>query len=201
MKHIKKYESEILSGGSSGLAGTSSLPYNKGFYQYGANTGQPGIAFTPNSEPTINSYKKNKYKKKKLKYTMKKFKEFIKEDATSTIGNSNGMGAIVAAQPSANPGSLNSVDSIPGSGDIGNSFGNTYMKNITTLKKKKKRKGKRKRVESYDGFNYSNENIEIDNFTARYYDDFDDEEEPANEQDLLNITKENIRKVQLYEKN
>ena len=197
MKYIKKYESEVSSGNASGKAGVSSLPFNKGFYNYG-NTGEPGITFTPSSEPTIGSYKKMKHSKKNLKNKMKKFKEFIKEDATA--GNTGGMGAVVAAIPSATPGSVNSADSIPGSGDIGMPLTGAYMKSAPNMRKRKGKKYKMKKLKSYDGFNPKNENIEIDNFTARYYDNFDDEEEPANEQDLLNITKENIRKIQLYEK-
>jgi len=47
--------------------------------------------------------------------------------------------------------------------------------------------------------NFKQYNESIDNFTARYYDNYDDEEPPATESDLMNINKENIRKVQMYE--
>lgn len=43
-----------------------------------------------------------------------------------------------------------------------------------------------------------NEIEEIDNFTARYYDLFDDEEEPANEKDLINFNERN-KKIQMFE--
>lgn len=42
------------------------------------------------------------------------------------------------------------------------------------------------------------EDLEIDNFTARYYDLFDDEEEPANEKDLINFNERN-KKIQMFE--
>lgn len=200
MKYIKKYESEVSSGNASGKVGSSSLPFGKGFYETG-NTGGHGIAFTPSSEPTIGSYKKMKHSKKNLKKKMKKIKKFeffLKEDATATAGNTGGMGAVVAATPSSTPGDV--AGSVPGSGDIGQPLDVAYMKSTPKLKKRKDKKYKMKKIQSYDGFNPKNENIEVDNFTARYYDNFDDEEEPANEQDLMNITKENIRKVQLYEK-
>lgn len=75
----------------------------------------------------------------------------LREDATATAGNSGGMGNVVAAQPSINPGSVNSVDSIPGSGDIGQVFG-TYMKPALNLRKDK-RKGKgMKKLTSFANF-------------------------------------------------
>lgn len=43
-----------------------------------------------------------------------------------------------------------------------------------------------------------NENVDVDNFTARYYDNFDDEEEPANETDLINFDSGN-KKIQMFE--
>jgi hypothetical protein len=67
---------------------------------------------------------------------MKKFKEYIKEDACATLGNTGGMGAVISAQPSATPGSVNASDSIAGSGDIGQLFG-TYAKPALKTKKKK----------------------------------------------------------------
>lgn len=101
---------------------------------------------------------------------MKKFKEFLKEDALSTMGNSGGMGAIVAAQPSATPGNVNAPDSISGSGDIGQTLG-TFMKTgAYGFSPKKKRKKKNRKIENFETF-------EIDNFTAKYYDNFDDEDD------------------------
>jgi hypothetical protein len=65
---------------------------------------------------------------------MKKFKEF-NEDACATMGNANGMGAVVAAQPSSTPGDVSG--GTPGSGDVGQTLG-TYTKPASKLKKKKK---------------------------------------------------------------
>jgi hypothetical protein len=42
------------------------------------------------------------------------------------------------------------------------------------------------------------EDLDIDNFTARYYDDYDDEEPTANEEDLNEFSPKN-RKIQMYE--
>lgn len=125
---------------------------------------------------------------------MKKFEEFIKEDATATAGNTGGMGAVVAAQPSSTSGDV--AGSSIGSGDIGQTLG-TYYKPTINMKKEKKKK--LKRVTSFEDFQHKNESSEIDNLTARYYDDFDDEEEPATESDLNNFDQKNIRKIQLYE--
>lgn len=77
---------------------------------------------------------------------MKKFEEFIAEDAYATMGNSNGMGAVVAAQPSSTPGDV--ADSTPGSGDIGKPLG-TYSKSAPNLKKDKKKK---KNIKSFKKF-------------------------------------------------
>jgi hypothetical protein len=125
---------------------------------------------------------------------MKKFEEFLKEDATATAGNTGGMGAVVAAQPSSTPGDV--AGSTMGSGDIGQTLG-IYTKPAINLKKKKKKK--LKRVTSFEDFQSKNESVEVDNLTARYYDDFDDEEEPATESDLNDFNQKNIRKIQLYE--
>lgn len=62
-----------------------------------------------------------------------KIKRF-NEDATATMGNTGGMGAVVAAQPSSTPGDV--AGSTPGSGDIGHGIG-VYTKSMQ--KKKKKR--------------------------------------------------------------
>ena len=70
---------------------------------------------------------------------MKKFKEYIKEDATATLGNTGGMGSIVSAQPSATPGAVNAPDSTTGSGDIGQTLG-TYTKPALKLRKDKKKR-------------------------------------------------------------
>jgi len=69
---------------------------------------------------------------------MKKFEEFLVEDACATMGNTGGMGAVSAAQPSGTPGDV--AGSTPGSGDIGQLLG-TYMKTPLNMKK---RKGKHK---------------------------------------------------------
>ena len=69
---------------------------------------------------------------------MKKFEEFITEEAYATIGNSNGMGAVVSAHPSSTPGDV-SGSSI-GSGDIGSKPFGTYSKTSPNLKKDKKKK-------------------------------------------------------------
>lgn len=102
---------------------------------------------------------------KNITYNMKKFKEFIKEDATATAGNTGGMGAVVAAIPSGTPGDV--AGSTPGSGDIGATLG-TYSKSPAKWSNKKKKNKKLKSFEDYES--------EIDNFTARYYDNFDDED-------------------------
>lgn len=68
---------------------------------------------------------------------MKKFKEYIKEDATATMGNTGGMGAVVAAQPSSTPGDVSG--GVAGSGDIGQLLG-TYMKTPVKMKKGKHKK-------------------------------------------------------------
>jgi hypothetical protein len=65
---------------------------------------------------------------------MKKFEEFIIEDATATMGNTGGMGAVVAAQPSGTPGDV--AGSTAGSGDIGQLLG-TYTKPTLNMKKRK----------------------------------------------------------------
>jgi len=123
---------------------------------------------------------------------MKKFEDFIIEDATATAGNSGGMGPVISAQPGINPGTQGTT----GSGDIGQTLG-TYTKPAIKLKKDKKKK--LKRVTSFEDFQSKNESVEVDNLTARYYDDFDDEEEPATESDLNDFNQKNIRKIQLYE--
>ena len=125
---------------------------------------------------------------------MKKFEEFILEDATATLGNVGGMGVMISAQPGSVPGTQGTT----GSGDIGQTLG-IYSKPATNLKKAKKKK--LKRVTSFDDFQPKNESSDVDNLTARYYDDFDDEEEPATESDLNNFDQKNIRKIQLYENN
>lgn len=103
---------------------------------------------------------------------MKKFKDFIIEDAAATAGNSSGMGAVVAANPSSSAGDV--AGSSIGSGDIGQTLG-TYTKPRLNLKKRKeKKKEKKKKLENLDTFFDYHENI--DNFTAKYYDNFDDED-------------------------
>ena len=80
---------------------------------------------------------------------MKNFEEFIVEDATATMGNTGGMGAVVAAQPSGTPGDVSG--SIAGSGDIGQTLG-TYMKTPLNMKKRKDGKYKMKKIQSFAGF-------------------------------------------------
>jgi len=218
-------------------------------------------------------------------------KKFIKEDACATAGNANGMGGVVAANPSSTPGDV--AGGTIGSGDVGQTLG-TYTKSIPKLKKGKKKKKKLnessysdfkrsyieeieqsiklliKLQENEDNINYEkvekrlnvydvnvqgkidewiydtpsideivefairnqdkfgteprmilsaiedfaqacniyidfdedeyDEDIDenVDNFTARYYDDFDDEEEAANELELQEFNPKN-RKIQLFE--
>ena len=81
---------------------------------------------------------------------MKKFEEFIVEDATATMGNTGGMGAVVAAQPSGTPGDV--AGSTPGSGDIGQTISGAYMKSAPNLRKRKDGKYKMKKIKSYDNF-------------------------------------------------
>lgn len=77
------------------------------------------------------------------------FTEYLKEqagsgDAAGGVGfatlNSNGMGNIVAPQPSVIPG--NTQGSTIGSGDIANRIGPYYKQIIKTHKKKKSKKKK-----------------------------------------------------------
>ncbi len=175
---MKIIESEVSTGNMSGNAGVPSIPFNRGFHFYGGNNGSPGIKFTPDGEPSFKSYKSMKHSKKNLKKRMKKiklFKDYLKEDATVSAGNTGGMGNVVGSIPSSIPGDV--AGSIPGSGDIGQTFG-TFMKpNTFGLKKKKKKKNKMKKIESYDNF-------QIDNFTAKYYDNYDDEDDSKLRNDI-----------------
>lgn len=158
---MKINESEVSSGNASGKAGVASLPFGRGYYSSGGNNGAPGITFTPSGEPSYKTYKSMKHSKKNLKklkrfkeyinenisqkslvnllnnQLMKKFKEFINEDASATMGNSNGMGAVVSAQPSSTPGDVGG--SSIGSGDIGSKPFGIYSKSSTRLKKDKKK--------------------------------------------------------------
>ena len=191
---MKIFESEVSTGNASGKAGVPSIPFGRGFYQSG-NNGAFGTTFTPSGEPTSTTYKSMKHSKKNLKKKMKKFNKF-NEDATATAGNTGGMGNVVAAVPSSTPGDV--AGSIPGSGDIGQSLGGAFMKSAPNLRKRKDGKYKMKKLKSYDGFNPLKESEDIDNFTARYYDNFDDEEETANENDLINFDGRN-KKIQMFE--
>jgi len=156
---MKKFESsEISSGNASGKAGTGSLPFNKGYYQ-SKNNNDFGVNFIPSGEPSFKNYKSLRHSKKNLKKRMKKFKNFLKEDAFATAGNTGGMGAVVAAQPSSTPGAVNAIDSIPGSGDIGHSFG-TYTK----FPNRKKKKGKMKNILSFKNFNPKNESKQFEEY-------------------------------------
>jgi hypothetical protein len=87
---------------------------------------------------------------------IKKFNEYIKESegggvAVSTLSNTNGMGNVVAPQPSSSPGDVSG--SISGSGDIpaydmGNKFDFPF--------KSKKKKGKKKKEKNKWGSDYKN---------------------------------------------
>jgi len=164
---MKIFESEVSSGNASGKAGISSLPNNPsrgGYMVSGGNNGMPGITFTPSGEQRSNSYSDYVDKKDSKKHSintlkkieelkkkkMKKFKQFIKEDANATMGNSNGMGAVVAAQPGSSPGEQGTI----GSGDIGQPLG-AYSKSAPNLRKRKDGKYKMKKLTSYDNFNNS----------------------------------------------
>lgn len=98
---------------------------------------------------------KNEYKKffpdndvpKVLESSVMKFNEYIKENdggvANATLGNTGGMGNVVAPQPSSIPGDV--AGSTPGSGDIpaydmGNRFDFPYKKRKKSKKKKKNKK-------------------------------------------------------------
>jgi len=131
---MKINESEVSTGNASGKSGIPSIPFGRGYYQSGGNNGAPGVAFTPNGEPSYKTYKSMKHSKKNLKKKMKKFEEFIIEDACATLGNTGGMGAVVSAQPSSTPGDV--AGGTIGSGDIGASLGSTAK-----WKKKKKKNG------------------------------------------------------------
>lgn len=184
---MKIFEEGTISGNATGKGGGASLPFNKGYYQSG-NSGEPGITFTPTGEDTVKTYKMMKHSKKNMKKKkMKHLKKF--EDANATAGNTGGMGNIVSAIPSSTPGDI--AGSTPGSGDIGHSFG-TFIKSAPNLKKKNK---KMKKLQTFSNFVKE----EIDNFTARYYDNYDDEEPAANEDDLQEFSPKN-KKIQMYEK-
>jgi len=91
---------------------------------------------------------------KEIDESVKSFNDFITEGdgggvAYATAGNSGGMGAIVAPQPSAIPGDV--AGSTIGSGDraaydMGTHFG--FNKNDNPLKKKKKKKKSKKSIKS-----------------------------------------------------
>ena len=78
---------------------------------------------------------------------MKKFEEYLSEDACATLGNTGGMGSVVSAQPSSTPGDV--AGGVAGSGDIGSSFA-TSVKSAPKLKKRKK-------LKSYSDFKPSKE--------------------------------------------
>jgi len=83
---------------------------------------------------------------------IKNFKKFIKEDATATLGNSNGMGNVVSANPSSTPGDV--ADSSIGSGDIGQTLG-TFSKDTTKKKKFSKKKiSKKKDLKKKENFSH-----------------------------------------------
>ncbi len=71
---------------------------------------------------------------------IKNFKQFIKEDATATLGNISGMGNVVSANPSSTPGDVGG--SSIGSGDIGQTLKTYTKKSLNSKKKRKKKKNK-----------------------------------------------------------
>jgi len=99
-------------------------------------------------------HEKPKEEIKEIVESVKSFNDFITEGegggvAYATAGNSGGMGAIVAPQPSAIPGDV--AGSTIGSGDkaaydMGTHFG--FNKNDNPLKKKKKKKKSKKSVKT-----------------------------------------------------
>ena len=103
---------------------------------------------------------------------MLNFKDFIKEDATITAGNTGGMGPVVSSQPGNSPGETGTI----GSGDIGASLGTFTKKPANIYKKKKKKKEMLKKMKRIKNFENFEQEIQVDNFTARYYDNFDDED-------------------------
>lgn len=194
---MKIFEAEVSTGNASGKAGISSIPFGRGYYQSG-NNGALGISFTPSEEPSIKSYKIMKHSKKniKKKRKMKNFEEFLNEDACATAGNTGGMGAVVAAQPSSTPGDV--AGGTKGSGDIGASLGTftkTAAKSVIGQKLVKKKKAKSpKMITSFANFNPMKESEEISNNTARWFDNYDDEE------DAFEVNDENdIKKTQMFE--
>jgi hypothetical protein len=149
---MKIIESEVSTGNASGKGGGGSLPFGRGYYNFGINNGSSGIKFTPDGEPSFKTYKSMKHSKKEMKKRnkkkMKKFEDFLTEDA-ATMGNSGGMGAVTAATPSSTPGDV--AGGTPGSGDIGQTLG-TYSKTPSNLRKRKDGKYKMKKIQSYDSF-------------------------------------------------
>lgn len=81
----------------------------------------------------------------KLKINVEGYYELtpLTEDACATLGNTGGMGNVVAAQPSSTPGDV--AGSKTGSGDIGQPFG-VYMK------KPAKWSNKKKKIKSFKNF-------------------------------------------------
>ena len=45
----------------------------------------------------------------------------------------------------------------------------------------------------------ANENIEVDNFTSRYYDNFDDEDDPNFIIDFQNVAEKDLKRIQMFE--
>ena len=81
--------------------------------------------------------------------------------AAATLGNTGGMGAIVAAQPSSIPGSVWGADATKGSGDIGQPLG-VYSKQPAG--RKKRRKDKEEKVSS----NPAIDNLYVTNYREKY---------------------------------
>ena len=90
--------------------------------------------------------------KKRNESNMIRFKDYIKENdgggvAMTTLGNTGGMGNVVAPQPSATPGDV--AGSTKGSGDLPATAGTYTKSNFKKRKKKKKRIEQSKLGEDY----------------------------------------------------
>lgn len=99
--------------------------------------------------------------------TLKKFNDFIREDATATLGNTGGMGNVVSATPSSTPGDV--AGSTPGSGDIGTTL-STYTKIPLKLNKSKKKK-KKKDLKKKENFSHE-QNKPYDKMYVVRFDEF-----------------------------
>jgi hypothetical protein len=98
------------------------------------------------------------------------FNKFIKEDATATMGNSNGMGAVIAANPSSTPGDV--ADSSIGSGDIGQTLIAKPNAKILTKKEEEEEKEKKKKKSALkiDNFNHEQDKPYDQMYVVRFGD-------------------------------